>query len=152
MLLIKDEDPLVRKAAVTAIGENHVETSGSMLLLALTDEDPDVRIAVADALGNLCDTTCLNALEHALNDDDIWVQSAVLRAIARIEPGRALSIIQNMHAKAEGLLMITCLKILEEIGGSESEQIIRNALQSSDKDIARQAAKSLEHVIATTSN
>lgn len=152
LLLIKDEEPQVRKAAVTAIGAGSVETSGSMLILALADEDPDVRIAVADALGNLHDTTALDALEHALNDEDVWVQSAVLKAIAKIEPARAWSIIKNIHTGAEGLLMITSLQILEEIGGSESESIIRYALQNRDQDIARQAAKSLGRVIVTNSN
>ncbi len=147
LLLIKDEDPQVRKAAVSAIGTNRVETSGSMLVLALADEDPEVRIAVADALGNLQDTATLDALEHALNDQDVWVQSAALKAIARIEPAKALSIIKNIHTGTEGLLMITSLKILEVIGGSESEEIIRHAVDSSDPDIARQAAKSLERVI-----
>lgn len=144
LLLIKDEDPQVRKAAVSAIGVNRVEASCSMLVLSLADEDPDVRIAAADALGNLCDAATLDALEHALNDQDAWVQAAALKAIVRIEPGRARSIIKNIHTRTEGLLMITILKILEEIGGSESEEIIRYALRSSDPDIARQAAKSLD--------
>jgi HEAT repeat protein len=147
LLLIKDEDPQVRKAAVSAIGANRVETSGSMLVLALTDEDPDVRIAVADALGNLQDKSTLDALEHALNDQDVWVQSAILKAIARIEPDKAFSIIKDFHTRADGLLMITSLKILEKIGGPDSEEIIRNTVCSSDPDIARQAAKSLECVI-----
>lgn len=147
-LLVKDEEPQVRKAAVSAIGASRIETSGSMLVLALADEDPDVRIAVADALGNIGDTATVTALVHALNDEDVWVQSAVLKAIARIEPLRALSIIRNTHAAAEGLLMITSLQILEEIGGSDAEAIIRKALESSDTDIARQAAKSLERMTA----
>ena len=123
-----------------------------MLVLALADEDPDVRIAVADALGNVQDRTTVDALENALDDQDVWVQSAVLKAISRIEPTRARSIINSIHTRSEGLLMITSLKILEEIGGAESEAIIRNALQSSDQDIVRQAAKSLERIIATNSN
>ena len=151
LLLIKDEDPNVRKTAVTAVGVNRIETSGSLLVLALADEDPDVRIAGADALGSLNDTTALDALENALSDQDVWVQSAILKAIARIEPSRAWSIIKNIHNRTEGLLMITCLQILEDIGGSESEEIIRHALQHSDRDIARQAAKSLERVIVTNS-
>lgn len=152
MLLMKDEDPQVRKAAVTAVGTSRAETSGTMLVLALADEDPDVRIAVADALGNVRDRTTVDALENALDDQDVWVQSAVLKAISRIEPVRARSIINSIHTRSEGLLMITSLKILEEIGGAESEAIIRNALQSSDQDIVRQAAKSLERIIATNSN
>lgn len=151
LLLIKDEDPQVRKAAISAVGDNCIETSASMLMLALADEDPDVRIAVADALGRTRDPMTLDALEHALNDQDVWVQSAVLRAIAAIDPARAVSLITSMHATAEGLLMITCLKVLEEIGGPEAEIIIRSALQHKDQDIARQASKSLERILATTS-
>ena len=146
LLLLKDEDPLVRHAAVTAIGVHRVETSGSMLMLALADEDPDVRIAVADALGNVRDVLTLDALEQTLNDPDVWVQSAVLKAIAAIDADRARNIIMGMHATAEGLLMITCLKVLEEIGGAGAEEILRQALVSSDPDIVRQAAKSLENL------
>lgn len=149
LLLINDEDPQVRKAAVTSIGENPAETSASMLVLALADEDSDVRIAVAEVLGNLHDRTALDSLEYALDDVDAWVQAAVLKAIARIEPARAWLIIKDIYIRAEGLLLITILQILEEIGVPEAEEIIRYALHSSDQDIVRQAARSLERVIVT---
>jgi HEAT repeat protein len=152
LLLIKDEDPEVRKAAVSAVGSTRIESSGSLLVSALSDENPDVRIAVADALGNLHDPATLDALERAFNDTDVWVQSSVLKAIAKIEVTRVLPIINKIHTKAEGLLMITILKICEEINSPESEEIIRYALTNSDPDIARQAAKSLEHGIVTLSS
>lgn len=145
--LLNDEDHEVRKAAVSAVGVNRIESSGSMLVSALLDESPDVRIAVADALGNLRDPETLDALEHALNnDDDVWVQSSILKAITKIELTRVLPIIKSIHSKAEGLLMITIIKTCEEINTPESELIIRDALKSSDPDIARQAALSLEHI------
>jgi HEAT repeat protein len=149
LLLINDQDPQVRKAAVTSIGENPAEISASMLVLALADEDSDVRIAVAEVLGNLHDTTALDSLEYALDDVDVWVQAAVLKAIARIEPARAWLIIKDIYIRAEGLLLITILQILEEIDVPEAEEIIRHSLHSSDQDIARQAARSLERVIVT---
>jgi HEAT repeat protein len=152
LLLIKDEDPQVRKAAVTALAANRVEKSGAMLVLALADEDPDVRVAVADALGCLGDPLTLDAMEQAIDDEDIWVQSALLKAIAGIDPVRALSIIQNIYVKAEGLLMITILKILEEIGGKDAEKIIRFAMLSVDPDIVRHANKSLDRILPTKSN
>jgi HEAT repeat protein len=151
-MLIKDEDPHVRKAAISAIGADGVVASASMLVPSLADEDPNVRITVADVLGHLHDEAAVDALEHALTDEDVWVQSSVLKAIARIEPDRALAIIKRIHAGSEGLLMITSLQILGEIGGTESEQIIRYALQDGDQDVARQAAKSLEQLLATESN
>jgi HEAT repeat protein len=149
LLLIKDEDPQVRKAAVTAIGENPADTPASLLVPTLADENPEVRIAVADALGKMRDETALEALEHTLADDDSWVQAAVLKAIARIKPARAWLFIKNVHTTAEGLLMITILQVLEEIGVPEAEEIIRHALQNCDRDIARQAERSLERVIVT---
>lgn len=151
LLLIKDEDSNVRKSAVTAVGDSRIETSGSVLVLALTDEDPDVRIAAADALGILNNPDTLDVLEHALSDEDVWVQSAVLKAVANIVPTRALAIINKIHSTAEGLLMITCLKILEKIGSPEAAEIIQFALQSRDQDIVRQATKSLERVKAINS-
>lgn len=150
LLLIKDENPEVRKAAVSAVGAHRIETSGSMLVLALSDENPDVRIAVADALGKLRDSATLDALELALNDNDVWVQSSVLKAISSIDVTRALSIISRIHTTTEGLLMITILKICEKIGGAEAEKIIRDALKCTDRDIARQAAISLKNVVATS--
>jgi HEAT repeat protein len=147
-LLIKDEDPRVRMAAIAAIGANRIDASGSQLVLALADENPDVRIAVADTLGQLCDKRTLDALEWALNDEDAWVQSAVLKAIVRIEPARARAIIQKIHTVADGLLMITGIQILEQIGDTEAVEIIREALDNSDPDIARQAAMSLERLMA----
>jgi HEAT repeat protein len=149
LLLVKDEDPHVRKAAVTAIGENPVEGSVSMLVPVLADEDPDVRIAVAVALGNLRDTTALDALEYALDDEDISVQTVALKAIAMIEPVRAWLFIKNIHSTAEGLLMITILQVLEKIGIPEAEEIIRQSLHNGDNDIVRQAVRSLERVIVT---
>lgn len=148
--LINDEDAQVRKAAVAAIGTCCSESFAPLLLAALGDGDPDVRIAVADALGKLHDKAALDALEHALNDEDVWVQTAALKAISAIEPAAALAIIKNMYTVAGGLLMITVLRILEDIGGPEAEEIIRYSLQNSDKDIARQADKSLERLIANS--
>jgi HEAT repeat protein len=145
-LLVKDEESQVRKDAVTAIGACRVGASAPMLVLALTDEDPEVRIAVADVLGVLQDNSALNALEHALDDTDVWVQSAVLKAIAGILPSRAVEIIAGLYTNAEGLLMITALQVLEHMTDAESERIIRQSLNSTDPDIARQAARSLERI------
>lgn len=149
LLLMKDEDSQVRTAAVLAIGSIPVDTSAATLLLALTDECADVRIAAADALGSIQDITTVATLERALNDEDVWVQSAVLKAIARIEPTRAISLIKKFHSSSEGLFLITCLQVLEDVAGAEAEEIIRHALKHSDQDIARQAAKSLAHRIDT---
>lgn len=144
LLLVNDEDSHVRKAAVSSIGTLRIDSVDSILIMALLDVDPDVRIAAADALGYMKAFTALAALEDALIDDDIWVQCAALKAIELIAPDRTLSIIKRIHSQAEGLLMITCLQLLERNPDPEAQSIIRQALASSDRDIVMQAGKSLE--------
>ncbi|HIJ81267.1 MAG TPA: HEAT repeat domain-containing protein [Desulfuromonadales bacterium] len=152
ILLAKDADPLVRKSAVAAIGAIRHESTAAVLTRALVDEDPDVRIAVAEALGESGNCDVLDPLEYALADDDVWVQCAVLRAIAKLSVERVQTIITRVSADAEGLLMITCLQLLEEIGGEAAETIIRAALSCKDPDVARQSALSLKRSFAGGSN
>jgi hypothetical protein len=59
-----------------------------------------------------------------------------------------MPIIKRIHTHSEGLLMITCLQILESIHTSESRTLIQKALESKDPDVARQASKSLESCLA----
>jgi HEAT repeat protein len=148
LLLSKDEDPMVRQSAVSAIGSLNLKSLGTTLLMALVDEHPDVRIAAADALGNIEECTALDALEQALEDEDSWVRCSVLKAIARIDRNRSLSIIKRLHTAAEGLFMITCLQLLEADGGPDAELIISSSLANPDPDIARQASKSLERLFS----
>lgn len=135
-LLVKDENATVRQAAVTSIGKLHFTSANNILLIALVDEDPDVRIAAAEALGAVGGADVLPFLTHALNDEDCWVQCAVLRSIAHIDKSSALQAIQSISSTAEGLLMITCLELLETIGSHQAMDLVERALDSDDRDVA----------------
>jgi len=134
-LLVKDEDALVRQAAVSAIGKLHLALSSGILLMALVDEDPDVRIAAAEALGEVGDRGVVTALTHALNDEDAWVQCAVLNSLARICPEGTLAAVQTVLPGAEGLLLITCLKLLETQGSDQALELVEQALGNSDEEV-----------------
>ena len=99
------------------------------------DEDPDVRIAAAEALGEVGGSDAVPFLTNALNDKDCWVQCALLRSIARIDKSSALQAIQSFMATAEGLLMITCLELLERIGSRQAMDLVEVALDNDDKDV-----------------
>jgi HEAT repeat protein len=143
-LLARDEDFSVRQAAINAIGSLRLKSSGTILVMALVDESPDVRIAAADALGLINEKCVLDALEHALDDEDTWVRCAALKAIARIDRDSSLAIIKRLHSGSGGLFMITCLQLLEADCRSDALQIIKDALNNNDPDIARQAVLSLD--------
>lgn len=147
LLLVNDEDPLVRSAAVSSMGSMCCQASFQVLVMALTDENPDVRIAAADVLGTMNDVAVIEPLEKALDDGDVWVQCAAMKAIDRIAPERILSIVKRIHTRAEGLLMITCLQLLEHSPDPEAQSIIQHALKSPDRDIVMQAGKSLDRFL-----
>jgi HEAT repeat protein len=134
-LLVKDEDPLVRQAAVSSIGKLHLVPTSGILLMALVDEDPDVRIAAAETLGEVGDRGVVTALTHALNDEDAWVQCAALNSLARIYPKGALDAVQTVWSGAEGLLLITCLKLLEEQGGVPALDLVEQTLDNCDEEV-----------------
>jgi len=134
-LLVKDEDALVRQAAVSSIGRLHFIPSGGILLMALADEDPDVRIAAAETLGVVGDRGVVTALTHALNDEDAWVQCAALNSLDRIYPEGTLAAVQTVLPGAEGLLLITCLKLLEVQGSDQALELVEQTLDNSDEEV-----------------
>lgn len=134
-VLVKDEDAIVRQAAVSSIGKLHFIPSSGILLMALVDEEPDVRIAAAETLGELGDRGAMTALTHALNDEDAWVQCAALNSLARIYPVGALDAVQMVLPGAEGLLLITCLNLLESQGGDQALKLVEQTLDNSDEEV-----------------
>lgn len=135
LLLVKDEDARVREAAVSSIGKLHITAAAGTLLIALVDENPDVRIAAAEALGEVGNRSVVTALNHALNDEDVWVQCAALRSLSRISPAATLQTVQTVFPRAEGLLMITCLELLDNLGGDQALDLVEYTFDNSDADV-----------------
>ncbi|MDU0457296.1 MAG: HEAT repeat domain-containing protein [Geobacteraceae bacterium] len=144
MLLVNDEDPNVRRSAVSSIGTLRAGTVSQVLRMALADECPDVRIAAADALGQMKEKSAVSDLEKILEDEDVWVQCAAMKSINMIEPESIMAIIKRLGESVEGLLMITCLQLLESTRSPEALSFIKQALENRDPDVVRQARKSLE--------
>lgn len=138
-LMAKDENPLVREAAVISIGRLRFSAATGTLLIALVDENPDVRIAAAEALGAVGDDTVVDPLTHALQDDDMWVQCAALKSLAAIDPATALESVTALSAHADGLLMLTCIDLLDHVGGEEALNLVVRALDNGDSEIVVRA-------------
>jgi len=133
-LLTKDEDAKVRESAIAAIGKKRTAVDPVVVHLALLDEDPDVRIAAVETLAILQDASAAEALKKALGDKDIWVKCAVLRAIAVVSPAALLDSLDEIIQNAGGMLMITCLELLEADGSQEALEMVERALNSNDPD------------------
>jgi len=142
-LLIKDEDAVVRKAAVDALAELKSSPGISCLVMALADEDVDVRIAAAGALGEIGGDDVLQPLLLALKDEDSWVKCAALKGLGRLRSEKALPAIVDMLHVSEGLELISALETVAQIGGERVGEIVRTGLENADEEVVKAAIEIL---------
>ncbi|WP_223909833.1 HEAT repeat domain-containing protein [Geobacter sp. AOG1] len=142
-LLMKDEDMLVRRNAVTALASLRLPESASHFVKALMDEEPDVRIAAAGALGELGGAECLEPLLLTLRDEDPWVKCTVLKSLGKIGGERALGAVMEAMDGADGLIMISALEALSFIGGDAALKQVRRTLDDPDEEVVKSAIEIL---------
>jgi HEAT repeat protein len=142
-LLIKDEDPLVRKTAVNSLAELKSPAAVSHLVMALADEDADVRIAAAGALGAIGGDDVIDPLLFALNDEAPWVKCAVLKSLARLKSVRSVPAIVEVFERGSGLVVIAALEAVAEIGGENVQSTVRKGLENSDEEVIKAAIEIL---------
>lgn len=142
-LLMKDADDQVRKAAVEGCAGLADDGAVHHLTLALTDENPEVRIAAAEALGESKRDDVLEPLLLVARDPDPWVRSAGLRSLGRIGGKQVLDELENALEEGRGLVTLAALDALGNLNGERSRNLIREALRSSDCDVASAAFRIL---------
>jgi len=138
-LLIKDEDASVRKTAVSSLAKLKSAASVGHLVMALVDEDPDVRIAAAGALGDIGGDDVLEPLLLALKDDDPWVKCAALKSLGNLRNDAALPAIVELFESAEGLVLISVLDTVAQIGGDKGTALVEMALENHDEEVVKAA-------------
>lgn len=138
-LLAKDEDPLVRRAAIASLAKVGQPQLVPHLTMALSDEEPEVRVAAAQALAEIGGPQVLKPLLLALSDNDPWVQSAALKGLAALGDPAALPGVTALLAQARGPVLIAGLSTLAAVGGAESLAPVRAALADGDEEVVEAA-------------
>ena len=143
-LLVKDEDPMVRRIAVNALSSLGNGGGTAPLVMALVDEDADVRIAAAESLGESGGEEVLLPLLLALRDDDPWVRCAVLKSLGRLRlSGAREAVLEVLDGSTDGLLTITAMETLAKICGEGSVERVKKALSNSDEEVVKSAMEIL---------
>lgn len=142
-MLIKDEDGVVRRAAVDSLAQLKSAAGISHLVMALADEDVDVRIATANALGEIGGDDVLEPLLLALKDEDAWVKCAALKSLSRMRSEKALPAIIELIETAQGLELISALETLAEIGGEDVRATVMKGLDNPDEEVVKAAIEIL---------
>src|SRR5262249_47728248 len=89
---MQDGNPLIRAAAVEALGKKGAAAEVVAAIIAATQDSSDaVKSQTARALANLGDTTSevLNALGRLLQDDGAAVQVEAIQALSKLGPAAA---------------------------------------------------------------
>lgn len=138
-LLVKDEDALVRRSAVSALAGLHNPVCLGSLVMALVDEDPDVRIAAVAGIGELGGDEAPEPLLLALGDDDPWVQCAALKGLGRYGGSRVLDAIEGLLPTAGGVVLITALETLASMEGDRAAVLVQRCLDNPDEEVVKSA-------------
>ena len=146
--LSKDASPLVRRAAVQALGRLDADRVRPLMRLALGDESSGVRIAAAGVLGRSGSREAMEDLARLSSDGDARVAAAATRAAGELLEklpdltpgdgdwlGRAVS--------REPLVALAALDALTGLGGRIAVDAATGALSRGEPEIVRAAVACL---------
>jgi len=136
---MKDESPLVRRAAVRACSGRPAGGELSTLMLALTDEDSEVRRLAVEALGTSGDQQAIAPLKLALQDDDIWVRAAAVRSLGRLGGGDVFTPVSQALADPVGLVAIAAMETLQDLDPVNAFPNIVRCLAHGDEEVVNAA-------------
>ena len=141
--LSKDEDYLVRREAITALGELRFPDSAGRITMALADEEADVRLAAATALGWSGFADDADSLLLALDDSSQRVQSAAIKSLGKRKDSAAFERIAAFSSNPSGMLRIAALQTLVQIDPERAAKVLSIAADDPDEDVARVASNLL---------
>ena len=144
--LSKDEDYLVRREAIAALGELKAPEAAGRLAMALADEEADVRLAAATALGWSGFIDESSALVLALDDSSQRVQAAAIKSLGRRGDLPAFDRIGAFTGSASGMLKITAMQTLVQIDPARAAAFLAQATKDSDAEVARVAMNLIDAV------
>jgi len=144
--LSKDEDYLVRREAIAALGELKAPEAAGRLAMALADEEADVRLAAATALGwsGFIDESA--ALVLALDDPSQRVQAAAIKSLGRRKDFTSFERIAEFTGSVSGMLKITAMQSLVQIDPVKGVAFLEQATKDSDEEVARVAMNLIDAV------
>ncbi len=82
--MLSEDDPVVRKTAIIALGQLPCAPATEALCTMLEDPDEGVRVLTCQAPGVAADPACLTSLLRCVHDESVQVRSGILWVIAQI--------------------------------------------------------------------
>ena len=139
---LQDLDPIVRKAAVDAIGRVRPLSPDRLDILvgAMQDDNREVRMTAVDILGSCPAPHLEDILIHGLNDPAPWVQVRCVNHLGNRKSLKALEPLVGMLRNGNSLVVLGTIGALQNIGGPMALEALTTLLEHQDPEI-REAAE-----------
>jgi len=141
---LKDKEPLVRRAALSAIGRSAGKIAIPLVAPAVRDPDPLTRAAAAAALGRARDPAAVEYLLIAAADKDAVVRSTAIAALGSVPSNESLTAIAKAAHDDNRQVRFAALKVLSNIHNTTAYIVLLRLVGDPDRKIKADAKRSLQ--------
>ncbi len=140
---LSDKSPLVRRAALSAIGRSGGKAAVPMVAPAIRDPDPLTRAAAAAALGRARDPAAVEHLLIAAADKDPVVRATAIAALGSVPTRESLAAIAKAAHDNTRQVRFAALKVLSNIHNSTAYIVLLRLVGDPDRKIKADASRAL---------
>ncbi len=138
-VLISHPDPVVRHAALEALGDMRSSVVPSLLTRALADDDPYLRITALEGLAAQAGIGFYINVERYLWDSDAEVRIAAIEALAELENPDSVHSLAGLLSDEDTRVRRHAVIALGEIGGESALLYLREARYDVDARVRANA-------------
>lgn len=146
---LKDENPRIKASAINAIGSFRKEENSHLLIAFLDDHDPLVRASVIAAIYRFKKNKelCENALKELMSRTTAEDKKAACFAIGEAIIKDHFSYLESMfYEDNDPEVKLKAVDAMIKIGELQSEYMIVSLITNKNEDLAKQAARLLQHL------
>ena len=145
---LQDLEPIVRKAAVDAIGRVRPLSPDRLALLegAMQDENREVRMTAVDILGTSSAPHIDAILIEGLNDPAPWVQVRCVNHLGTRKSPEATEPLVRMLQNENSLVVLGAIGALHNIGGAIALEALTALLDNQDPEIREAAEQAVDAI------
>ena len=137
--MLSNVDPVIRLAAIEALGDMTDPATLPVLSAALNDPNPQLRIAALEALAAQEDESVVSSIEPYLYDQDREVRVAAIEALVELESETAVPALAGLLSDPDSLIRHHAVNALGEIGGEYAISYLLQARYDPDERIRANA-------------
>jgi HEAT repeat protein len=141
--LLTNEDPVVRRDAVRALGRFGDSDALQTLTRAMVDET--MRVTVIKTLSKMGTRSAISLLITLLNDECAWVRKNAVKALWALGDAEATQAV--FEALTDRTIQISVIETLDEIQGPQAIKPLLGLLTEDDPVVRRNAVRALEWLV-----